>query len=164
MAEETANRLREFRNALQIDKNDLDTMLVEQPVLFHEVMDEHALAVSRRDKAKNDLDTSYSETYLNLRRKTSKDKPSEAALKHMVETSEPVQDAQAEYFKLKKLADRWDALVSAFKDRSYMLREIANLHVTGYYMDNAGGKTRGDASTRVAESIKEAAGKKRGGS
>ena len=158
-----ADRLREFRDNLKIDKHDLDTMLIEQAGLYHSVSDESALAMSRRDKAKGVMEETYSQTYLDIRRKNAKDKPSETTLKHMVEVDETYLEAQTEYLRLKKLADRWGALVTAFHDRSYMLRELATLYVSGYFMDSSAGSTanRSGASGRVAEDNKTAAGKKR---
>lgn len=159
--EEPKSKLQEFREAREIDRDDMDTMLTRQHVLYGDAFEEHALAVSRRDMAKNDMERVYSETYLTLRKKSFKDKPSETTLKHMVETDDDYLAAQAEYFKMKKSADRWEAIVISFKDRSYMLREYSNRQVTLNFMDTSGGKTRHEAAGRVAEGIKAEAGKKR---
>lgn len=161
--EEPKDRIREFRDAVKIDKYDLDNVLIEQASLYHEVSDESALAMSRRDKSKAAMEELFSETYLRLRKKRWDEKPSETTLKHMVETDVSYQEAQAEYFRLKKLADRWAALVTAFHDRSYMLRELTTLYISGYYMETSAGKTAGrtGASTRVSENNKDEAGEKR---
>lgn len=162
-SDEPKSRLAEFKDALKIDRDDMDTMLVQQQVLYHEAMDEHAMAVSRRDQAKMEMDRTYSETYLSIRRSQAKakDKPSETTLKHMVETDDNYLKAQETFYKLKRRVDRWEAIVTGFKDRSYMLREYSNRQVSMNFMDSSGGKRRSEAAGRMAEENKAAAGAKR---
>ena len=158
------DRFNELKVALKIDEDDLDRMLVEQPELFHEVADQHALAISRRDRAKASMDQVSADLYLGIRKQGAKqkgDKPSETAIKQMIEIDSDFQAAQSEYLTLKRWTDRWEGLRTGFKDRSYMLRELSSAATGRMYMDGSGGKQKRSAEGNIAERNKEEAGELR---
>ena len=127
-------RFKELSGEVKIDRNDLDTMLVEQANLLREAGDQHALAVSRRDYADARMKEVKAELDFQLRR--GKDKLSETQIVNRILTMEPFQESQENYLRFKRKADRWFALKESFHDRSYMLKELSQKQSNEYRIDN----------------------------
>jgi hypothetical protein len=128
-SEETLN---ELADKIKIDPDSLDIEFINQTNWYYHAATSYAMAVSLRDQAKNDLDTTEAQLYLSFRDQT-REKPTEAQLKAMVEAD----DIRGEYFALytqaKQLADRWLALRESFTQKGHALRELAELYKLNYF-------------------------------
>ena len=134
-----------FRDLLKIDKLGLDEALMEQADIYYRVSEHYALAISRRDAAKDECKRVEARVYRELKADAAEDgvKMTEAAAMQAIEEEDEVIDAKVEYLKHKEAADLWLAMKESFHQRSYMLREMVQLFVSNYYIDSAVNK--GDA-------------------
>ncbi len=121
---------------LAIDEQQLDRALSQQAQLYYEVTRETALACSRRDDLKAQLSAVYATLDAGIRAASS-DKITEGKVKNTVEIDATYQAAQASYLEAKLEAELWSGLRESWHQRSYMLREMATLVVSGYVMSHA---------------------------
>lgn len=128
----------EFVEGLQIDKFSLDEMLVRQPELFFQVSEKFAISLSKRDQAKSNIAEIEAKTELDIRAHYIKsgEKITEATVKSVMRIDEDVVNAHNEYIKLKEDAAKWESLKDSFSQRSYILRDIAQLFLSNYYTNN----------------------------
>jgi len=125
-------KIDEFKKYLIIDKHQLDDEIVKQAQLFYTVAEAHAEAVAERDAAKELLAEADAIIDRDLRKKAG-EKLTEPAIKHRVQMDTRHVQATNQYFDAKLKAEKLNALREAFKDRSFMLRELAGLFQTSYY-------------------------------
>lgn len=130
--------LEEARRALMIDPDDLDTCLIEQAQLYHNVADAYELAIADRDAIKLELEELEAELDEGVRRKAARDeeKLTEGQIKAKLRTMPRISDMHHKYLTAKGLAGRWSALKESFDKRSFMLtklvdRQIAQLNRLG---------------------------------
>lgn len=125
----------ELRDALQIDKNSLDTDMIQQPVLFMSVCEAHVMAMSERDTAKEKLASVDAQLAHDTRTKwtNSGEKFSEVRVGDQVQT-EPKHIVQYAYFQhLVRRAAYLGALKDSYEQRGKMLHELGSLFVSGYF-------------------------------
>lgn len=112
-----------YRNWLLIDRNKMDEMVANQPGNLADVSEKLAYAESRRDEKKEQLKTVDAEVRLALV-ESAEQKETEKLLDARVQVS----PEHAAAFKTLLAAERevgeWQALRDAWKDRSYMVREM----------------------------------------
>lgn len=140
----------QLRVYLEIDKHGLDDEIVKQPSLLLQVAEAHAEAIAERDSCKEELATVDAELDGQVRRKLEKvkEKVTEAAVKHGIQTSQKHGDAFDTYMTAKTKADKLLALKEAFQNRSYMLRDLVQLYVANYYdQSSVQGNSRSDSMT-----------------
>lgn len=134
----------DFRDQLKIDKSAMDNELVKQPQLVYEVGRSYALAVSKRDSAKNDL------------KRTSVRVADEIKDDEKVSATEAAKRIvlKAEYMKgeaglriLDRRVHEWDALRSAVNAKGFALRELADL-LTRDMMETGAAKTTAQRARR----------------
>ena len=123
-----------FVEALKIDKNSLDEELIKQPEIYHSISDEYALAISNRDAKKEQLETTDAE--LDAHYRTVPDKVTETRIKNLVQVDPRHTQAFEAYNEAKLKAARLDALKEAFGQRSSMLKELAQLTISGFTSSN----------------------------
>lgn len=136
----------EFREYLQIDKNLLDDEVCNQPKLFEKVAEAATMALAERDALKEKLaevDAGLSKHYRKALAKGG-GRVTDAQVQTEVQLDDDHKAAFGAYLEAKRTADILLGLKEAFKDRSFMLRELASLYVSRYYDDTS---TRGDART-----------------
>lgn len=124
-----------YRGKLRIDRLALDDGIEEHASLFYEISEEHALAMSRRDTAKAAMDEVYSISADQVRRdfSESKDKHTEAQIKEAVVLDPDYLAAIAQYQDRAKEAALLGAMKDSFEQRGRMLRELAQLYISGYF-------------------------------
>lgn len=149
--------MEEYRSFLKIDKNDLDTALLEQPDIFYRVANEYSLALSRKDQAKTLLDEAEAEADQLIRRdaEEEKEKISETVVKERIILDPEVKTRRMEYVSWVGLAGRWEAMRDSFTQRSYALKELVTLYATGYFGDVTGTGARNDAAGRQYETNRD---------
>lgn len=123
--------LEEARKNLIININDLSTVCQTQPSIYWEVSMEAVKAMSIRDKAKNDLDNTWSELYVSL--KTEGGKLSDPTVKASVEIEKRYIDAEKVYLSRKREAEEWNAMKEAYQQRANMIKELCGLYVSGSF-------------------------------
>jgi predicted nucleic acid-binding Zn-ribbon protein len=127
--------IEEFRQYLKIDKSSLDDEVVQQPSLFYEVSESCAEASAERDALKEQLAVVDADLDKKIRSKN--EKGTEAQIKNQIQAHPDHQKAFAEWLDAKLLADKLTALKDAFKDRSFMIRELGSLFVSNYFEEGA---------------------------
>ena len=131
--------MEEYHELLQIDRNALDENLVEQADIFHRISNEYALAVSRKDEANENLKQTDARLNLEIREQLESDgkKATEKVVESEVLNHKDHIDAANSYLEAKHRADSFAALKDAFQQRSYMLREVIELYISGYFVSES---------------------------
>jgi hypothetical protein len=133
---------RDLEEALRIDENALEVALRDQPTQFYRVSSAYAIAISRRDAAKQALQDAEAGADLAVRREAQEEdrKITEGEVKATAQTSAGVLSARDRLNALAEQVGRLGALKEAFQQRSYALKDLAGLYVANYYTaseDNA---------------------------
>lgn len=123
-----------LEESLQIDPDDLDTCLVEQPGLFYHVADDVATANSRRDGLKLQLEETEAEIDQEIRTDALRldFKMTEAMIKNKILTAPRVKELQRQLLEAKTNAERKQALKEAYGQRSFMLRELVAVQLAHF--------------------------------
>lgn len=124
-----------YTEALLIDKNDLDTALVEQANMFYRVGEAYADCLSNRDFSKNQLDKIKAEVDRYLREDAHRDgsRLTEAQIGHLINEDESYRTAYSNYLTWKTLTEKWSALREAYSARAYALRDLVQLFGLNYF-------------------------------
>lgn len=143
-----------YKSLLKIDKNALDDAIEEQAVLYHEICEHYALAVSLRDEAHENVKTVDAELNQAIRN-NAQAKITEAAIASMVTDSEEHKKAMHDYLQSKLTVDMLAALRDSFNQRSYMIKELCALYAAEYFVriNVKEGKTK--TATKNYESTRE---------
>lgn len=120
----TEVELATYRRMLLIDKYKMDEMVAQQPGIMADVAENLVYAESRRDMAKENLKTVDAKTRLALVDSVEK-KETDKVLDARVQVSPEHAAAFKALLIAEKEVGEWQALRDAWKDRSYMLREMA---------------------------------------
>lgn len=152
MMDASEKALAELSENIKIDQDDMDGEIISQPNDFYHASTGYAMAVSLRDKAKNDLEIAEAELYKMFRDEVSArgDRATEKLLEAMINSNEVRQEQFDKYLEAKLLADKWLALRDSFTQKGYALRELAELHKVNYFGDRtATVADRTEAEARV---------------
>jgi hypothetical protein len=122
-------------NELRIDKFNLDGELVSQAEIFYKVAEKYIDAVDQRDRLYQNLKNVESELSLEVRTGYELDckKVTEKVIETSVSTHPRRLEAQEDYLKAKKTCDDLAVMKEALQQKSYMLKELVQLYVAGYY-------------------------------
>lgn len=143
----------QLRDSLNIRRGNLDEELIRQPQLFYEAGEAYAKAVDAREQAKDALKLTAADLYLRLRRKLAdKEKPTEANLNAHIESSEEHVIAKVRLAEATAEVEKAQALKEAYSQRAWMLRELCNLHLAGYFSKGSvEGPAPREVESRAAE-------------
>lgn len=132
-------KLDEFQAMLMIDHNQLDVELCRQPSIFMEVGSNAVYAGAVVETLKGDLKEAEAKIGLILRAEF-EDKgkkvteaiitASVATQKHIVKHREKLGDALLTY-------QEWQCLRDAFMQRGFILRDLAQLYIAGYFSSDS---------------------------
>jgi hypothetical protein len=130
-------KISELKEALRIDRFNLDTELTRQSTLYLEAAEAAAVVRSQLDQAKADLDNLEAalDRDLRLEAEITGAKTTEVNLSRMLQRHPTRIQAHKDYLELKLKSERLDQLREAYRQRVYMLREMVALYVSGYYAD-----------------------------
>ena len=138
--------LDEARKALQINKDELDEVVLHHAGLYDEVAESHVRAVSNRDYLKDEMGKAHAEVANDIRAEASE--KGEKITKDAVEAATILDKeyiaASEEYGQAKLEADLWGVMKDSFLQRSSMIKRLCDLHKEGYY------------TTRTVEGVAEA--------
>lgn len=129
----------EYNNALKIDKLDLDNELIEQAAIYYQVSREYAQAVSIRDELYDKVKRVAAKLDKKLRDDNAEQglRITEVALQSQILNEEPYIQAREEFNNAKLEADILLAQKEAFQQRSYALKDLCGLFISGYFTDSA---------------------------
>lgn len=147
----------ELAARLRIDRDALDEELLHQPHDFFHVAEAHAMAKSRRDKAKHDLEVEIATLDKDVRDTmiSNDEKVTETTVKMQITREDDFHQAQKVYLKACFEADKWDALQNAFRQRADALRSLVQLHNAGYFGEITGASERKEAQGRFDRNRRE---------
>lgn len=129
------DKVEEFEARIKVDPNDLDNELIEMPELIYHAHVQHALAVSRRDKLKEQL--RGAEAAYAAQRRESGEKITEAQIKREIEDADEFYKARLKLIDEQALVSRWDGIRSAFQARKFMLHDLTELTLARLYTKQA---------------------------
>lgn len=123
----------DLEELLQIDEHALEEALLAQPDAFYQVSKRLALEESRRDALKQYVKDAEAAAYLDYKKRG---KATAEELKALVRTDKDVQDVVDKLLEKERMVGRLNALLDAFKQRGYALRDLWDLHMQSYYSDS----------------------------
>lgn len=128
-----------YEDRLKIDRNSLDDELIEQAAIFFEVAEAASYAASERDEAYSMIKEIEAELTQSERERLiqEENKVTEKMVESAVRNHDDYVKAVRYHLKMKKKADRLTALKESFHQRSYMLRDLVQLYISGYFMDES---------------------------
>lgn len=129
----------ELKALLTINRHQLDDELIQQSQVFYEVSERVAHFTSERDAYKDDLATVDAALGLQFREnaRVQQVKITEALVQEYILTAETHVTAVKSLLAARQQVDEAQALREAFLQRSFMLRDLVSLQVSGYTMSNA---------------------------
>lgn len=158
----------EFDEMLQIDPHALDRHLSEQAAIYHRLSTEYVEAVSVLDEARTELKHKEAELDPQVREDLAAEsdgRVTESMVANAIQTHSDRVRLQKKVARLKLDADKKSARKDAFHQRGYMLRDMVELHVTGWFTKEsigaASNKKDGYAGYRADRARRGAARKKR---
>lgn len=124
-----------YQETLMIDKNDLDTGLVEQANIFHRVGLAYADCMSGRDFSRNQLEKIKAEIDRLTREDASREgqRLTESQVAHRIVEDDTYQAAFSNYLYWKALAEKWLSLRESYNARAYALRDLVQLYGMSYF-------------------------------
>ena len=128
--------MEEFRGHLAINKMDLDEDIIQQPTLYHKVGVEYSLACSDRDYIKVDLALVKADLYRKHRKKLEKvaeGRVTEEMVNTLIIQEEEYQEINEEYIDANHRVQVLESLKDSFRQRSFMLRDLAQLAVAHFF-------------------------------
>jgi outer membrane protein assembly factor BamA len=153
MAKLSQETLDDLKSNLKIQADspaELDDELISQSHIYGHVGVLFAMASARRDKKKNDLEVLEASLNRDIRDQLTTDgeKVTDDKVKAMIKLEQTHQRAMSEYLDARFLADKFEAIKEAYKQRAYMLREVATLRATDYFGEIVGSSERRNATER----------------
>lgn len=134
----------ELRENIMIDKDDLDTMWIQQPQLFQRLGERLALEISIRDEAKEELKDIEAALDAAIREEDNErveqdggKKMTETAIKNKVREAKTFKTATERLARLATGVALLGATKETYQMRRYALQDLVSLHISGYSMSTA---------------------------
>jgi hypothetical protein len=128
-------KIEELKKQLAISRHNLDEEVANQPMLFYEIAEQYEIAAAEADAAKEELATTDARLDTVGREVLAEkyDKVTEAMVRNYVQTEHNHDSAFRAYLNAKERAGKLAALRDAFKQRGYMLRDLASLQSASFF-------------------------------
>ncbi len=140
MIKDLSKTLADLEKGLQIDEHALNECLIEQPQIYWQVAKQHAISVSERDAAKQNLAEVEAEVDLEIRQEAARldaKGPTEKAIECGKRLDKRVIKAVDELQKLNHEVNLFAALKDAFQSRGYVLKDLTQLFIANYYSESS---------------------------
>lgn len=126
------------QTGLIINEDDIDGTVRSQPSKYYEAGELHAESVAMRDTVKNQIQTTRSELYIEIREtiESGGKKITEANLAAMVDTDKGMLDLSSILVQANLLVGKVSALKDAFSQRSFAIRDIVALTIHNFMATN----------------------------
>ena len=127
--------LEEAKEALKINKDELDEVCLYHAGLYDEVAERHVRAVSERDFAKDELANVHAEVARGVRLDYAEkgEKVTEKAVEAETLADKKYAKANEAYLESKLNADLWGNRKDSFLQRSSMIKRLCEMNLSGYY-------------------------------
>lgn len=129
--------IEELKKSLPIDKFALDDELTQQPSLFQSVAEAYVEAAADRDRLKEELAVIDAQLDSEARFEQGDLKYTEQIIKNAVQTDIRHRGAFERYLKARIKAEELGALKESFAQRAYLIRDLIQLHITGYFHETS---------------------------
>jgi len=159
MIKDLSKLLAELEKGLLIDEHALNECLMQQPEIYYRVSKLHAIAISEKDAAKQNLAEIEAEADLEIRHRARvhEEKITEKEIEANKRMDKRVDKAITELQKLNHEVNLLQALKDAFNQRSFVLKDLTQLYIANYYsessQDNAQKSMRNHRVGRSREQI-----------
>jgi hypothetical protein len=151
------DQIADFRAGLIIDKHAIDDELVRGPQKFNDVCDAVAMAISRRDAAKDELKVTEAEVDKVVRAvyadDETKKKPTETQVANEVLLHRDVREARKTLLDCQEEVERLTAMKESYMQRSYAIKDLVSLHLASYF-----GQTEGSIRSGIRNEINQKGG------
>lgn len=156
---EDAPRGRDLQDGLRIDRDDLDSCLIEQPDRYWRVAEAHVRARAALDAAKLAIEELTARLDHAIRRdaEQAEKKITEAAIQREIQLNPDYHSQRQGVLRLTAEVDELQALKEAYQQRSFMLRELVSLTIAERG-DQAGARGSYEARARRADEAQTARG------
>jgi hypothetical protein len=124
-----------YREQVKIDREALDDAVSNHAFLFMEVSERYTMAVSQRDKLKDEVKQEEARLFIEVRDSTEKMTNPEADAR--VRLDPTFMRLNSRYIDACQKVEKWGVLREAFAQRGYMLRELGNLFASQYWAKNS---------------------------
>lgn len=147
----------EFRKNLKIDKHALDEEIERQPEIYGEIADAAAQAKSQVEALEEELKELESHLDKTIRAKAAQDEEhyTETAFKAKVAGHPNRKKMAIKLLNAKDLQRRLDALQTAQRHKSYALRDMVDLYLSGYYDTHSAKGSKRDYTDAEYEKAEE---------
>jgi hypothetical protein len=127
--------LSDLEPGLAIDKHDLEQACLQQPDLFYRAAKQLAECVSLRDAAAQAVKEEEASADERIRADAARagDKITEKEIEAMKLRDDDISLLRLDYLEHAKHVGQWGALKEAFQQRSYVLKDLVNMHLAGHY-------------------------------
>ena len=130
--------MRDFKEDIKIDKNNLADEWIEHPSLYLYYSELWAEAIYIRDQLKSKLEYVYakSDSYIRKNWKKYYEKhPTEGAIKNWIIQSEKYRKVESELLEAQKNVNLLASIKSAFEHRKAALQNYVSLQISGFHSD-----------------------------
>lgn len=130
--------MRDYKQDISIDTNDLESEWIEQPSLFLYYAEAHAEAIHLRDTQKSKLDLVYSEMYSDIKKNWEdyfENKPTEPAIKEYIHKDKKYRKAEKNLIEATKDVNILLATKTAFDHRKKALENLVSLRISGFHSE-----------------------------
>lgn len=153
----------DLRDKLKIDKYALDEMVEQQPEIFGEVAEAAALAKSQVDSLSEQMKELEAEIDKQTREDAyaSDERITENEIKAVIAGSPQRKALMIRIIEAQNMQRRLDALTTAFRHRSYAMRDMVDLYLASYYSSSSAKGAREDQREAEVERITTRMGERR---
>lgn len=129
----------DLESRLEIEEDDLDSALIEQPTLYWHIGDLLARLQSRRDATKQEIELAEAEAAADIKEEWERNdvKHTQQQLNQAVLRRDTVQELKTKLRKQVLSVARADRLEKAFADRSRMLTNLVRIRTTEGYQSTS---------------------------
>lgn len=150
--------LDELRDALDVNKHDLDEEWRRQPQLNDTIGELHDKAILHRDMKKQEIDEVRAELDEQFRKQAqeAEEKITETALKNKIATTNRMKKLEQELLDLTYKASRLATMRESCRQKNDALKGLTALHGQNYFVsESGGGKAQHDARKRGADDVRK---------
>lgn len=155
----------EFRKKLRIDKHALDEEVERQPEIYGEVADAAIIAKSQVDSLEQQIKELESEIDTRIRKDADSDEEriTENQIRNIVAGNKERKKLVIKLLNARNQQMRLDALQTAFRHKSYALRDMVDLYLSSYYTSRSAHGAQEDQKDAEVDRISTKMGERRQG-
>lgn len=152
------NELKTYKDRLKIDKHDLDIEMAERQLTYSLAVAEKAeMEKSRRDELKLKIEQTIAELDGQYRAEAAKsgEKATDKSIDREIETTPKIIDLKKQLIAANLSVGLWGALREEYSQRGWMIRDLIQSFVAGYWNKSMMGSAQNKHSQAEADRIRE---------